>query len=279
MSSQLLRFVQDCININTPEEGAAAIVEAARFHQGFTTFTLNLDHLVKLSNDQAFKEAYSRAKFVTADGAPILRIARRKNAHLARTTGADLLIPICQLAASKGVSIFFFGPTEDTIEAALEDIEKACEGELLIRGWAAPSTDFDPKGAEAKHMVQVISGSDADICVVSLGAPKQEIFADYAVQLGAPLGFLCFGAAMDFIARKQTRAPLFLQKAGLEWLWRLGANPRRMVPRYTRCAIALARIEASYLAGEESTIAAAAANMDPRPISSPPISAESPAGE
>ena len=76
----------------------------------------------------------------------------------------------------------------------------------------------------------------------NIGAPKQELFAARAVDRGIKVGFVCVGAALDFLAGAQTRAPKSWQDLGLEWTWRLLTNPRRMAGRYTRCCLALGQI-------------------------------------
>jgi exopolysaccharide biosynthesis WecB/TagA/CpsF family protein len=80
-----------------------------------------------------------------------------------------------------------------------------------------------------------IKNSGAGICFVALGAPKQEIFSDRCAQEMAGISFICIGAGLDFLAGHQRRAPEFFQKTGLEWLWRVLNNPRRLARRYLEC--------------------------------------------
>ena len=80
------------------------------------------------------------------------------------------------------------------------------------------------------------------MCFVALGAPKQEIFAARAVARGVQVGFVCIGAALDFLVGAQVRAPAIMQTFGLEWLWRLASDPGRLAKRYALCAIVLAEI-------------------------------------
>jgi exopolysaccharide biosynthesis WecB/TagA/CpsF family protein len=89
-----------------------------RAGRGFTLFTLNLDHLVKRRSDARFRDAYARADIVTADGQPVVQLARRGGAELERTTGADLVLPLCAAAAAEGAPIYLFGATEASLTTA-----------------------------------------------------------------------------------------------------------------------------------------------------------------
>lgn len=231
------------INIRNLDEAVARIADAAEQGEGFSVFTLNLDHLVQLRHNERFRRAYSSARFVTADGAPVARLARRQQPEIVRTTGADLFIPLSMEAAHRGLSVFLFGAQDGTLAEAAADLVERSGGELAIAGTWAPSGRFDPEGPEADDAMERIAKSGASICFIALGAPKQELFAARAVERGLKVAFICVGAAVDFIARKQIRAPEFMQKHGLEWAWRLSTNPRRLGARYAKCALVLTEIE------------------------------------
>lgn len=94
------------INIATPADALKSILAAAAEKQSFCCFTLNLDHLVKLRESETFRRAYRNARFVTADGAPVARIARRQWPEVVRTTGADLFEPLCEAAARQGIPVY-----------------------------------------------------------------------------------------------------------------------------------------------------------------------------
>ncbi len=230
------------INIPDLETAISSITAAARMEQGFCVFTLNLDHLVKLRTLPAFREAYSRATFVTADGAPVAALARRQSPSIQRATGADLVLPLAQACADNGLSVFLFGTSADVLAEVALRLNRHCEGRLEIAGTFAPPEGFDAEGPAADAAIARIAASGAHVCLVALGAPKQEIFAARAVARGADTGFVCIGAGLDFIAGSQVRAPRVLRASGLEWLWRLTTNPRRLGARYARCALLLARL-------------------------------------
>ena len=106
------------VNLATMDETVARLADDAQKGKGFTFFTLNLDHLVKLRFDKLFRAVYLRAKYVTADGWPVVWLGRRKGAALERTTGADLVEPLCKEAARRGVPVYFFGSSERSLQDA-----------------------------------------------------------------------------------------------------------------------------------------------------------------
>ncbi len=230
------------VNIANQADAVAKITEAASRSESFAAFTLNLDHLVKLRSSAAFRTSYMHARFVTADGAPVALLAARQHAAIERTTGADLVVPLARAAADAGLSVYLFGTSPQVIAESAADLTERCNGKLDIAGTAAPAMGFDPEGPEADAAIDQIAASGAQLCFVALGAPKQEIFAARAVARGVKCGFVCIGAALDFISGEQSRAPVLMQEYGLEWLWRLASSPRRLAWRYLSCALLLADI-------------------------------------
>jgi exopolysaccharide biosynthesis WecB/TagA/CpsF family protein len=231
------------VNLPTMATAVDTLIEAAGRSESFACFTLNLDHLVKLRTDESFRRAYRLARYVTADGEPVARIARRQWPSVRRTTGADMLLPLCQAAADSGLPIYLFGTTMEVLSTTEQRLAELTGGRLLVAGREAPPMGFDPTGAAADAVLDRVAASGARLCLVLLGAPKQELLAARAVERGIPCGFIGLGASADFVAGHQVRAPRALQSAGLEWAWRLASNPRRLGLRYARCAMLLARIE------------------------------------
>jgi exopolysaccharide biosynthesis WecB/TagA/CpsF family protein len=237
----LARVDGQVINVRSLPDAVARCVDSLRAGRSFTLFTLNLDHLVRLRADDAFRAAYARAAFVTADGAPVVRLARRRHAAIERTTGADLVEPLCAAAAQARLPVYLFGAAETTLGAASRALMQR-HPHLVIVGAEAPPMGFDPFGAAADVAGARIARSGARLCFVALGAPKQELFADRMARRHDGIGWLGIGAALDFIAADKIRAPGFMQRAGLEWLWRLAQEPRRLGLRYVRCAALLAAL-------------------------------------
>ena len=231
------------VNLPTMAVAIDSLIEAAGRGESFGCFTLNLDHLVKLRSDDQFRRAYRAARFITADGEPVARIARRQWPAVERTTGADMLLPLCQAAADHGLPVYLFGTTAEVLETTKARLAELTGGRLEIAGSEAPPYGFDPTGPAAAAALDRVAASGARLCLVLLGAPKQEIFCHLGLERGVACGFVCLGASADFVAGHQVRAPQALQSAGLEWAWRLASNPRRLGLRYARCAMLLAQIE------------------------------------
>jgi N-acetylglucosaminyldiphosphoundecaprenol N-acetyl-beta-D-mannosaminyltransferase len=222
-------------------ETAAHICAAAGSEAAQNVFTLNLDHVVKLRKDTRFRKAYGRADLITADGFPIVIACRLQGKRVSRVAGSDLIVPISAEAARSGKSIYLFGSNLQVLIKASRFLRE-CNPGLTIAGIFAPPQGFDPASEAARHCIETIGNSGTDLCFVALGAPKQELFADLGKSLLPNVSFVCIGAGLDFIAGAQVRAPRWMQRCGLEWIWRVAGDPQRLVYRYLLCIGALPRI-------------------------------------
>jgi exopolysaccharide biosynthesis WecB/TagA/CpsF family protein len=206
---------------------------------------LSLDHAVKLQRDPRFRAAYAAADVVTADGWPIAWIARLQDARVKCTTGADLFLPLTDAAAQRQIPVFLIGSSPGVLARAGKELCQRTEGTIAITGTLAPSQSFDPEGAEADAAIEKIRLSGAKLCFAALGAPKQEIFALRAREQGLHCCVVCVGAALDFTAGEQIRAPEVLRDNGLRWGWRLGSNLHRLAKRYVESAVMFAYLLAT----------------------------------
>lgn len=231
------------VNIGSVRQAVAAAIADAKCGHGFCLFTLNLDHCAKLRSQPRFQQAYRRARHVTADGFPIVLLGRLYGSAVKRATGADLLAPLCAQAARHGLPVFLLGPSAGVLRGAQARLEE-CAPNLSIAGSYAPGPNFDPQSIDADIVRKRIRESGARLCLIALGAPRQEIFAASCLDEMPETGFVCIGAALDFLAGTQTRAPRFFRSHGLEWAWRLLSNPRRLAVRYLQCAVVFPRLAA-----------------------------------
>jgi N-acetylglucosaminyldiphosphoundecaprenol N-acetyl-beta-D-mannosaminyltransferase len=229
------------INVTSLPQAVSSIVSAAQHGDNFSVCTLNLDHVVKLQQQSDFRAAYQRARFVTADGFPIVVLSRLLGTRIRRTTGADLVEPVCRQARRKRLPVFMMGSNDRTLAITAKRLSERFRG-LEVAGYYAPGADFDPYSREADVAIDRIRASGAKLCFVALGAPRQELFAARCLDELNGTGLLCIGAALDFIAGTQTRAPSLTQKIGLEWAWRMLKEPRRLGPRYIRCMAIVPRL-------------------------------------
>ena len=219
-------------------ETAAFICENAGSEAAQTVFTLNLDHVVKMRQFTTFRAAYEQAGLITADGFPIVLACRLQGKRVSRVAGSDLIAPISAEAASCGKSVYFFGSSLQVLMKASRLLLERNPG-LTIGGIFAPPQGFDPTSEDARRCIAAIGNSGAHLCFVALGAPKQELFADHGKRVLPNVSFVCIGAGLDFIAGAQVRAPLWMQRSGLEWLWRAASDPQRLLYRYLLCIGAL----------------------------------------
>jgi exopolysaccharide biosynthesis WecB/TagA/CpsF family protein len=236
--------------VNFPTEAALlADVEAhLRAGKGFAIATLNLDHVVKMRRNPDFMRAYRAHSHVVADGNPIVwlsRLAGRGDVGL--VPGSELIEPVAALAARLGTPLAFLGSTDTVLRAAAERLEADHPG-LKVAARLSPPYGFDPEGDAADRMLDEVAASGARICLLALGAPKQEVLAARGIARHPQLGFLSIGAGLDFIAGHQVRAPIWVRKIAMEWLWRMLSNPRRLAQRYMDCALVLPSLTGTALA-------------------------------
>lgn len=194
--------------------------------------TPNVDHIVKLEKDEEFKAVYKNADLILTDGMPLIWISKLKGMPIKeKVSGSDFFPKVCELAANKGYSIFLLGAAEGVADKAAQNLMEKYKG-LNIAGTYSPSYGFEEKDNEIEKIINIINECKPDILAVGLGAPKQEKFLyKYKKRLNVPLS-LAIGASIDFEAGNIKRAPIWMQKSGLEWLYRLLKEPKRMFKRY-----------------------------------------------
>lgn len=228
------------ITVNMPDrvrllEDVRARLRAGR---GFAIATLNLDHMVKLRRVPGFSDAYRRQDLVTADGNPIVWLSRLAGRPVSLVPGSELVEPLAALAAEEGQPVALLGSTEAALERAARYLSASSPG-LRIVARLVPGRGFDPAGPEADAMIEALGASGARLTFLALGAPKQEMFAARCREALPGIGLVSVGAGLDFLARTQRRAPEWVRRAALEWLWRALTDPRRLARRYAECAMAL----------------------------------------
>lgn len=215
-----------------------AITKRFRTGSGFALATLNLDHLVKMSGSKQFLQAYKKHDFIIADGNPIVWLSRLAQKPVDLMPGSELIFPLSELAAKEKIKIALVGGTDTVLKKTAAALQKKIPN-LDIAICIAPPFGFDPVGTDAHIILEQLKTSEAGLCFLALGAPKQEIFAAYGRDSIPHMGFVSIGAGLDFIAGDQTRAPIWVRKLALEWLWRVLSNPLRLAPRYIRCILIL----------------------------------------
>ncbi len=194
--------------------------------------TPNVDHIVKLQCDNEFRDVYRDADMVLADGMPLLWAARFFGTPLrGKISGSDLFIEICKVAASRKFRLFFLGGNPGDAEKAKENLTRQNPG-LLVVGCYCPPFGFERDQREKEKIIDVIKSAAPDVLFVGLGAPKQEKWIyEFYQQVAVPVT-IGVGVSFSFAAGTVKRAPVWMQKRGLEWFWRLMMEPRRLWRRY-----------------------------------------------
>ena len=223
-----------CVNVASRAALLATIEQRLDAGEGFTVATLNLDHLVKLRRDPAFRDAYAATDLVVADGNPIVWLARLQRRSVGLVPGSELVEPLCAMAARLGTPVAMLGATQAALDAAAARLADRYPG-LRVVLCHAPPFGYDPDGDDALGDIRRIAGTGARLCFIALGAPKQERLAVRAARLVPGCGFVSVGAGLDFIAGTQVRAPRWVRRLAMEWLWRAASDPRRLAGRYAAC--------------------------------------------
>lgn len=189
-------------------------------------FTANVDQVVRYARDAQFRRAYEAADLVVADGMPLVWSADWLGEALPeRVAGIDLLHGLCGLSAQAGYRCYLLGAQAEVNARARENLVAAYPP-LRICGTHSGYFALD------LPVVEAINQAKAQVLFVGMGSPRQELWLGRNwAGLNCRLA-LTVGGAFDVIAGKLTRAPVALQKIGLEWLWRLLQEPRRLGWRY-----------------------------------------------
>lgn len=204
-------------------------IQSGRFHQ---VATANTDFLIKAHGDPELRTILRTADMVVPDGMPVVMASRWLRAGLReRVTGADLVPALAARAAKKGYRLFMLGARPEVAARAKERMEAVNPG-LRIVGCVSPPPAHIVEMDNESLLAQV-EATKPDILLVAFGNPKQEKWIHmHRHRLRVPV-CIGVGGTFDFLAGAQPRAPEWMQRSGLEWLHRLGHDPRRLWRRYS----------------------------------------------
>jgi N-acetylglucosaminyldiphosphoundecaprenol N-acetyl-beta-D-mannosaminyltransferase len=206
--------------------------------------TPNLDHMVTYRQNDRFREAYSQAMLRTPDSTPVMWLARLLGTPLReKLPGSDLVPRMAERAAESGYSVFCFGAAPGVADRAAEIMQQRWPG-LSVAGTYCPPLGFEDDPDEKAKALAAVREATPDVCFVALGSPKQEFWMMETAPENAWGVAVGIGAGLDFVCGQRQRAPVFVQKAGLEWLWRTALEPRRLGPRYWNDAVTLGPLAA-----------------------------------
>jgi N-acetylglucosaminyldiphosphoundecaprenol N-acetyl-beta-D-mannosaminyltransferase len=214
-------------------EGALDVIDQlVRSGNGGTVFTPNVDHIVMAEHNQRFQTAYHAASLSLVDGTPVLWASRLLGKPLpAKVSGSDLIMPLMERAAERDYRVYFLGGNPGVAEMACEKLRAALP-RIQIVGTDDSRIDVSGDLSGSDEIVERIRNARPDLVLVALGAPKQEIWSHGRLDLLKPAVLIGVGASLDFVAGIQKRAPRWMSSAGVEWLYRLAQEPRRLAGRY-----------------------------------------------
>lgn len=194
--------------------------------------TPNAQHVVTLQSDAHFREIYRRAFLVVPDGVSLLWAAKFFNTPLSgRVNGTDMFEALCEISAQRGLKVFLLGGRPQAADKAAQVLQ-ARYPDLKIVGTYCPPYGFESDSNELERIQRLIQTAAPDILFVGLGAPKQEYWiSNNYQQLGVPIS-IGIGVSFELVSGMVKRAPKWMQKFGLEWLFRLIVEPKRLWQRY-----------------------------------------------
>lgn len=187
--------------------------------------------ITEAQHDASFKQLLNSVDLVVPDGMPLVWIGRLRGYGLRRRVcGSDLLVSFCQETCTKGYKHFFYGGAPGVADRLALELKKRFDGLEVVGTYSPPFRSLHPE--EDTAIVEIINGSNADVLWVGLGCPKQERWmCEHRKSLTIPV-IVAIGAAFDFFTGGSQRAPAWMGEHGLEWLFRLMREPRRLWKRY-----------------------------------------------
>jgi N-acetylglucosaminyldiphosphoundecaprenol N-acetyl-beta-D-mannosaminyltransferase len=205
---------------------------ALRQGRGGWLITANLDFLRRHVKDPGARRVYEGADLRVADGMPLIWASRVRGTPLPeRVAGSSMVRPLCERAAREGRSVYLLGGDPDANAAAAAKLLAEIP-ELSIVGRSAPMVSLEPTAEQLAPIAAELSAARPDFVLVAFGSPKQEnVIAALRHEL-PDSWWIGVGISLSFLAGHVKRAPLFVQRLGLEWVHRLAQEPRRLFRRY-----------------------------------------------
>jgi len=217
------RFLGVRVDDITMKTAVEYIGESIKAKQVCNVVTVNPELIMAARKNKTFKEVIEEADIVTPDGVGLVMIGRLTKRHVTqRVTGVDLCEELAKQAAIKGWGVYLLGAKPGVAARAAKNLQKRYTG-LTITG----TSDKDPNDFETNDIQTDIISPKTNILLVAYGSPTQELWIkEHQKDLGN-IVTIGVGGSFDFIAGTAKRAPKFIQKVGLEWLWRLILQPSR----------------------------------------------------
>jgi exopolysaccharide biosynthesis WecB/TagA/CpsF family protein len=220
------------LNISVDNIAMIDLLEQLRL--GGTVFTPNVDHLVRLQNDLEFYRAYQSADYMVCDSKVLMYASNFLATPIQeKISGSDLFPAFyTYYKHDQNVKIFLLGAAPGVAERARRKINAKVGRDIVVAAHS-PSFGFEKSEEECRRIIELINLSGATTLAIGVGAPKQELWLmRYRNQLPNIKTFLAIGATIDFEAGNVKRSPKWMSEVGLEWLYRILCEPRRLWKRY-----------------------------------------------
>jgi len=186
--------------------------------------------VIECRRDPNLRRRVNAGGLATPDGMPLVWLGRMHGHPASRVYGPDLMLELCRRSAERGHRHFFYGSSPAVLDDLVSNLALRFPGLRIAGSHSPPLRPAD--APEDPEVLERIDASGADIVWVGLGTPKQDLWiARHRPLLRAPV-LIAVGAAFDFHAGRKAQAPAWMQKAGMEWLFRLAHEPRRLARRY-----------------------------------------------
>jgi N-acetylglucosaminyldiphosphoundecaprenol N-acetyl-beta-D-mannosaminyltransferase len=220
--------------LNVPIDNLTLIDLLDKLKYGGVVFTPNVDHIIKLQKDESFYQIYSQADYRVCDSQMVMLASRFLGSPLKeKISGSDLFPAFYNYySKDKNTKIFLLGGSEGAAKMAQQKINAKIGRDIVVDSYCPPF-GFEKDPIECDKIINLINDSGATVLAVGVGAPKQEKWIyKHKNSLKSIKTFFAVGATIEFEAEYVFRAPKWISLAGLEWLYRLVQEPKRLWKRY-----------------------------------------------
>lgn len=223
MPHETVRVLGVPVDVVTEAETLQFVADAVERGLPNQIVTVNAEFVMRARWDITFRQVLEHADLRTPDGSGVVWAARRRGKYVpARVGGSDLIWSISEQAARMGHRLFFLGGAPGVAEGTAKRLA-VCYPGLLVAG----TYEGSPRDGDTSEQVEVIRRTKPDILFVAFGAPQQdEWIASHIEQLNVPLA-IGVGGSFDYVVGRAKRAPEWMRRSGIEWLFRLLRQPRR----------------------------------------------------
>ena len=231
IQTQLVGVAIDCLT-----ESQTVNLLAQRSREGIGSFvvTVNLDHLRRCRKDPDYHRLVSQADLVVADGMPLVWASRIQGGNQIpeRVAGSSMMFSLCERASEEGMSVFLLGGYPEGVAAEAGEALKVRYLGLKIAGTHCPAFGFEHDPNQMEKISEMLKSAAPDIVYIALGSPKQEVLIRAMRDVLPHAIWVGIGISLSFATGEVQRAPVLLQRLGLEWIHRLCQEPKRLFRRY-----------------------------------------------